>query len=1323
MFFTYRNCKFLINGNPVYAPQATINWQGKPEPSYIIDKQYNESYVPSDGINGVLSFSYFLTGQDAMVDNINDPTQPIEIKFGNLTINSGYLKKYSFGAIPNSPVLINSDILFFDNLTGTFSPSYEDAQELVYLNIGDATISSVLGSNSIGQISNITKLNYNYDIDIKPQYQIGEILPKRIVFGIKNVNVDFSSDKIDNYISISGNKTAFRTKLIHPTDTGIFQSFDCKGVLYQKNLESSAGNLLNSVYFIKQNDLTAFNSLNQQAVSKPNIYSIIPTTGYYGAFVTISGKNLSLVSNVAFSNSVYDTSFQIVNDNQIISVVPNGAISGPITLYTDMGSTTSNQIFLIGGLPISINAIIPITGNIGSKILISGDNFYEISNVIFGNNANSSFNRISKNLIEATVPHNSSWGKIYVISSGFDLSGISSNEFVPNANIFGFTPNSGMTGEFIVLSGESFIGITGAKINNLPTGNTEVFFILYNTGILLQIPSGNTKGLIKLYGQSGITDLSVDTFYPYAKITGIVPSSGITGTLIGISGQNFLPEILYNFGNNLFAVAFEKNITGYFRRINNTLLTGTIPSGAISGLIHIVSPLQDQYSSSTSFNVLHDVPRISYINPISGRYQDNISVIGNNFFDIDNIILTGHGTGQKLTSNFSVSNTNDYINFIIPNITGGIYSIVINAMAGSVSGNNLLTILDKPYISGYLPLSGGPGYPINISGLNIYYGLTKIYIDDTAIITSIDSGSFSNSNNNVSFYMPNGLSNGAHKIILNNSVDYATGVPDFNFIPTPIITGFFPLSGQWGNIISVTGDFFNTVNEVRIGETNATGYSIVNSNKLTIPIPNNTSSDFIRITNAGGKTISNDKLIVTPPLIIIHGFDVTPTYFNSGLFISGSYLSTTKEIVFSGVSGDNQVIVTDFTNIGDTGIQVNIAPGITSGPIKLVNTRGFSFSSQTLNIIPDAFIATFNPVTGVSGDIISIEGNTLSGSIVYFKSAGGALIEANNMVFVNDTGVQVSVPHEIISDTISVQGRNKSLISSTGIFTVLPTISGVSGIHVYATGDFITITGINAYDANFVGISGNNSGVYDILYPNSFTNDLIYFTGISDFKTGYSLITIRTNSSFAGTGKLFLGSLLDTELENSVTGSITYSQRNKVIFNTPITISQPAPIITSFSPTGGGHNSIINIFGDNLLSANNVLFSVNGVYSFGTILGVTNTQISVKPPFVSVSSSGTGLLYVTTPFGTVSTGRFILYPLLSISGYTPTNGHTGDYIRISGSGLFGATGVRFGSFPAQFNTVNEFSTVIMSGIVPPDYDCCGQTVQICVSNQGEEYCL
>jgi uncharacterized repeat protein (TIGR01451 family) len=140
-----------------------------------------------------------------------------------------------------------------------------------------------------------------------------------------------------------------------------------------------------------------------------------------------------------------------------------------------------------------------------------------------------------------------------------------------------------------------------------------------------------------------------------------------------------------------------------------------------------------------------------------------------------------------------------------------------------------------------------------------------------------------------------------------------------------------------------------------------------------------------------------------------------------------------------------------------------------------------------------------------------------------------------------------------------------------------------------------------------------------------------------------------------------------------------------------VTVVNPMPTITSFTPTSGFASTLVTIYGTNFTGASSVKF--NGASAVFTVN--SNTQITAMQP----SGATTGLLSVTNPYGTAysATPYTILTGAPRIWVFTPTSGATGAEVVINGSNLGSATSVKFNGTAATFTVLSATS---LKAIVP-----------------------
>ena len=77
---------------------------------------------------------------------------------------------------------------------------------------------------------------------------------------------------------------------------------------------------------------------------RPDVLQITPTSGAVGTPVTIRGESFTGARTVAFGG-VKTSSFTVVSDTQISVMVPEGAVSGKVSVSTNGGSGTSSMSF------------------------------------------------------------------------------------------------------------------------------------------------------------------------------------------------------------------------------------------------------------------------------------------------------------------------------------------------------------------------------------------------------------------------------------------------------------------------------------------------------------------------------------------------------------------------------------------------------------------------------------------------------------------------------------------------------------------------------------------------------------------------------------------------------------------------------------------------------------------------------------------------------------------------------------------------------------------------------------------------------------------
>lgn len=170
----------------------------------------------------------------------------------------------------------------------------------------------------------------------------------------------------------------------------------------------------------------------QAPILCPVITGINPGSGLAGSSVAITGANLTGVIAVQFSGNVA-ASFTINSDSQITTTVPNGALTGPITLSKAGCINTQTGTFTVlqpNPVPVlsSLSPNSALAGGQGFTLTVSGANFVPGSAVRWnGNSRTTTF--VSATQLMAQIP-----------ASDIAVAG------TPQVTVFNPTPGGGQSG-------------------------------------------------------------------------------------------------------------------------------------------------------------------------------------------------------------------------------------------------------------------------------------------------------------------------------------------------------------------------------------------------------------------------------------------------------------------------------------------------------------------------------------------------------------------------------------------------------------------------------------------------------------------------------------------------------------------------------------------------------------------------------------------------------------------------------------------------------------------------------------------------------------
>ena len=403
----------------------------------------------------------------------------------------------------------------------------------------------------------------------------------------------------------------------------------------------------------------------------PVILGTIPSTGLpavrgnRGDFIFVTGLNFSETTGLYLIPSGGSPTVNLLNppivyfneisDELIQFSIPSG-VTGLNSIKmqtTTAGAGTGSGILFVKSPP-SILGFTPINGSLNEPFVVSGDQFYSDTtrllfsgNVVSGKEFQAQILQMNINTVSGFIPGlSSAINYRIVIDNGMEYA-VSDQTFkyIGAPTISGFTPVSGGTGTYVIISGDNLKNLTVSH-GELAIEDVDVLSGADQlpTGILIRIPHltgylsldslmrnnegpfilGNTFGSVTSTG-------NFITVPPAMIISGFSPSVqgrtetvSITGlnifqtTGVGFSGQNGL-SVVPTVGNAFFAKFFPT--IGYPK----TRLQVRIPSNALSGPMLLMGAYHTGITESVS---VLSYASIESIHPNKQIYNHSIRLSG-----------------------------------------------------------------------------------------------------------------------------------------------------------------------------------------------------------------------------------------------------------------------------------------------------------------------------------------------------------------------------------------------------------------------------------------------------------------------------------------------------------------------------------------------------------------------------------------------------------------------------------------------------------------------------------------------------------------------
>ena len=216
-----------------------------------------------------------------------------------------------------------------------------------------------------------------------------------------------------------------------------------------------------------------------------------------GEEITISGKDMDLITGIAFPNAK-ESKLNKVETTKVTSTVPEDAQEGDITLSLDNGKTVAVAYTLVKP---TVTACTPAAITAGEKTIIKGTDLDLVKSVTFPGDVEQTVEKFAAqnaNAIAVTVPAAcAGTGFKLNLKNGttINIDGQLSIKAATDPAIASVTPGEAIAGSTITITGKNF-----QNIQNLYIGSYKVnrYTSRTNTEIVCQVPANAEVGTYKI---------------------------------------------------------------------------------------------------------------------------------------------------------------------------------------------------------------------------------------------------------------------------------------------------------------------------------------------------------------------------------------------------------------------------------------------------------------------------------------------------------------------------------------------------------------------------------------------------------------------------------------------------------------------------------------------------------------------------------------------------------------------------------------------------------------------------------------------------------
>jgi hypothetical protein len=386
-------------------------------------------------------------------------------------------------------------------------------------------------------------------------------------------------------------------------------------------------------------------------------------------------------------------------------------------------------------------------------------------------------------------------------------------------------------------------------------------------------------------------------------VTGFTPLAAVVGSTVTVTGNAFAGATAVLFGGVLTTPV----------TVTATSVTVVVPADAATGQITVVTPA----GAGSSLGTFRVLPKIAALAPAAGVAGTDVVLTGTSLGGATAVKLNG------VAATFTQDSPTQITAQVPPAATSGKLSVT-TAGGTALSATSFLV---RPAISGLSTTSATTGTLVTITGTT-FGGTMSVKFNGVAAVFLVASPT------TIRATVPAAATSGT--VTVTTAAGTAASPSPFTVLPK--VTGFSPLAGAAGALVTVVGSGFTPSSAVTFNGLPAATTTYVGPTQVKATVPPGATTGTIAVDGA----LSATSFTVTFTITGLSPGEGAP---GDTVTITGVGFTGTTQVLFGGVATTVPPIVTA------TQIVATVPAGATTGPVTVRKGLVSTTSADSFTIL------------------------------------------------------------------------------------------------------------------------------------------------------------------------------------------------------------------------------------------------------------------------------------------------------------------------------------------------------------------------------------